>query len=195
MPTPIGHALAGAAIAWSAEAIYRSPVRMRGRVSLAVVCAGLAVSPDLDLVSLPMHRMMTHSLVAAMFAGLVVGVVCQRLDRSAAWLPAAICGLAYASHILLDWLGADTKIPEGVQMLWPFSERWFISPWKVFRRTQLKGFFTMPVILSNSVTMVVELLIVGPIALGARALRRRMLKQAMTVPVNAQRSWAPQDPP
>ena len=173
MPTPIGHALVGVAIAWSAEAIRRTPVRLPARSTVAAACAGLAVVPDLDLLYPPVHRMMTHSVIALVLAGVIAGAVMQRGDRGAAWRVGILCGLAYASHLLLDWLGGDTKIPAGVQLLWPFSDRWFISSWGIFRPTDLGGFFTAPIIRSNALTVLRELLVLGPVAVATFFWRRR----------------------
>jgi len=39
---------------------------------------------------------------------------------------------AYATHPLLDWLGADTSPPLGVMAFWPFSREYMLSPVEVF---------------------------------------------------------------
>ena len=46
-----------------------------------------------------------------------------------------MCAAAWATHLLVDWLSADQSAPRGIQLLWPFDGRWFISGWDVFRRT------------------------------------------------------------
>ena len=175
MPTPIGHALVGVAIAWSAEAIRRTPKGLPAPSILAVTCAGLAAVPDLDLLYRPLHRMMTHSVIAPVLAGVIAGAIMRIAHRRAAWQTGIVCGLAYASHLLLDWLGGDTKIPAGVQLLWPFSDRWFISSWEIFRPTDLGGFFTAPIIRSNAVAVLREVLFLGPIAIATFFWRRRKL--------------------
>ena len=56
MPSPIGHALAGVAVAWAIDP--------RTDRRLALTAAGLGALPDIDLL-LPMpHRTITHSLGA-----------------------------------------------------------------------------------------------------------------------------------
>jgi membrane-bound metal-dependent hydrolase YbcI (DUF457 family) len=171
MPTPLGHALVGAAIVWSAESFRRAPLDPRPRTSLAVVCAGLAVAPDLDLLYPPIHRMMSHSLLAVGVVGAVAWIVARRTHRDRTWLVTTACVLAYASHLGLDWLGGDTKQPPGIQALWPFSDAWFISSWGVFRATDLGAFFIPSVILSNALAVLRELAILGPVALVAWLLR------------------------
>lgn len=91
----------------------------------------------------------------------IVGVV----DVSrAGWTLA--CAAAYASHILLDWLGSDTAPPIGIQALWPLSRQYFESPWHVFyavdRRYWLPGFFT-----GAFRTVGWELMVLGPLAVAA----------------------------
>lgn len=41
-------------------------------------------------------------------------------------------GLAYASHIALDWLGHDTVAPIGVMALWPFTDGFYQSSLFIF---------------------------------------------------------------
>ena len=173
MPTPIGHALAGLAIGWSAESLQKLPTASRGRPSLVMICGGLAILPDADLIYLPIHRTLTHSVIAAVIAGLVCGYMLRRVPRVSCWQIAGICALAYGSHIGLDWLGGDTKLPAGVQLLSPVTDQWFISSWNVFLPTHLGGFFTPPVILANVTAMVREVLILGPFALVAWTVRCR----------------------
>lgn len=55
----------------------------------------------------PVHRMMTHSLAAAAITHHVAG--------RTMWSVSFVCGAAYASHLLLDWLGGDVKAPAGIQ--------------------------------------------------------------------------------
>jgi inner membrane protein len=175
MPSPLGHALAGVAIAWSAEAIKRRQIDFTRGSTLAVAAAGLAVAADLDWLYPPAHRAMTHSLVAAVAAAALIAIV-KRRERSADTAVVALaCGLAYASHLLLDWLGGDTKIPAGIQLLWPYSNDWFISPVGVFRATDLGGFFKPWTMVSNALAVLRELLVMVPIAVAAHAWRRRRL--------------------
>ena len=95
--------------------------------------------PDLDI--LPglvlgdpraFHHQGTHSIVAAAGFGILISLL------SGMWSSARLkwgiwaAGI-YASHVLLDLLGDDLIPPFGVQLLWPFSEEYFISPVTIFR--------------------------------------------------------------
>jgi hypothetical protein len=178
MPSPLGHAIAGVAIAWSAEAIARRPLGFRVGSTIAVTAAALAIAPDLDWLYPPVHRMMTHSLFAAGLTVALVAIMARRLTSSPRWGVAIVCGLAYASHLLLDWLGGDTKIPAGIQLLWPFDGSWFISDVAVFRATDIGGFFRPRTIISNALAVLSEVLVLAPIAWLAIAWRRRRLTDA-----------------
>jgi membrane-bound metal-dependent hydrolase YbcI (DUF457 family) len=119
--------------------------------------------------------MMSHSFVAILLSVVAAGVIARRASLTPIWQVALLCGLAYGSHPLLDWLGDDTKLPLGVQLLWPFSDTWYISQWRVFRATTLGGFFRPDTILSNIVAILQETALLAPIAMGAWMLRRDRL--------------------
>lgn len=144
MPSPLGHALAGLAMGIATDA-RTAPAKRPALTYLtryALLTAFLAAGPDLDLllhnrVIPDFHRTATHSLtaVAAVFivTAFVTGQVTTRTRR---WLDASICALAWASHLLMDWLGADPSKPPGLQLLWPFSDRFFISGAAFFPATE-----------------------------------------------------------
>ena len=117
-----------------------------------------------DFLYPPIHRTMTHSLIAVGLVVVATGLVASRVRRDDVWSSAVVCGLAYASHLGLDWLGSDTKLPAGIQLLWPFSDAWFISSLGVFRATDIGGFFRTPVMVSNALAVLRELSILGPSA-------------------------------
>jgi len=73
------------------------------------------------------------------------------------------CVAAYASHLLLDWMGADRSVPRGVQLLWPYSSTWFISGWDVFLGTERRHFFRSLTLRQNLITIIRELAILAPV--------------------------------
>jgi membrane-bound metal-dependent hydrolase YbcI (DUF457 family) len=162
MPSPLGHALAGLTVGWLARCRVG---RRAGCASGAIVvaCAALAIAPDLDLLW-GRHRDATHSIGAAV----LVAVAAWLLLRAAGVrsIPtAALLGVAYATHILLDWLGADKGLPLGVPALWPLTDRSFQSGATLFlnveRRYWMADFW--PALVK---TLSREVFILGPIALG-----------------------------
>ena len=166
--------MAGMAIAWSAEALRADPLSAPTRKHLVLMCAGLAIAPDLDFVYPPIHRTFSHSISAVFVVGLLAALYTRRTRPEA--IPAVgllLYGLAYASHLGLDWIGGDTKLPAGIQLLWPFSDAWFISPVRVFRPTDLGAFFMPYTMLSNALVVVREVLILSPVLAGAWFLRAR----------------------
>ena len=96
-----------------------------------------ALVPDLDLLIGPFtgrtyHHYFTHSLgFTGLFAVVVYGVA-RTMGRASPSRDTLLLTLAYLSHIVLDLLGKDTTPPFGVQLFWPFSDQFFISPVVVF---------------------------------------------------------------
>jgi membrane-bound metal-dependent hydrolase YbcI (DUF457 family) len=171
MPSPIGHALGGVAVAWAADLIDRR----RSSPSVVAVCAGLAMLPDADLIVPGAHRLATHSVTAAALVFIVAAAVTGKVTRDA-----VLYGLAYASHLLLDWLAADTYPPPGIQLFWPFSHQWFISGWDIFRQTARQQFLTAPIIRQNAIAIVQEVAILGPVVAALLWLRRRQRQAQST---------------
>src|SRR5262245_55711438 len=169
MPSPIGHALAGAAIAFgSAPALgiqntddASDAPRLR---ILTLACAALAALPDIDLAAPYTHRTITHSLLATCVVTIIAAVVTGQVTPRAAWRTTLICAAAYASHLLLDWLAVDDTPPRGLQILWPFSDRWFISGWDLFRGTARRNLFSMVSARTNALAILQEIAILGPVA-------------------------------
>ena len=79
------------------------------------------------------HHQATHSLAAVALVGLLVGGVSRRWKLNGLWW-GFWAGSLYLSHLVLDFLVNDPSPPFGVQLLWPFSESYFISPITLFAR-------------------------------------------------------------
>lgn len=151
----------------------------------AFTVAVLGVLPDIDFL-VNRHSRETHSLgatvcIAALawswghaWAGLRPHPTRKQRAR---W--AAACAAAYASHILLDWLGSDTAPPIGIQALWPFTNGFYESDLHVFyavdRRYWLPGFFE-----SALRTLSWELVVLGPLAVLAWWLASQPTRRAPT---------------
>jgi inner membrane protein len=172
MPSPVGHALAGVAAGWLVRGAPASVGLDSSAQRDAVLFAALGMAPDLDLL-LGLHSGPTHG------AGFAV------LAAAAAWLPGAgastgrlrlalACVLAYASHILLDWLGTDTSAPIGIMALWPFSQEYYQSGLHVFMAVSRRLFQPERFWMQNATALARELLILVPaVAIVVMTRRRR----------------------
>ena len=188
MPSPIGHALGGIAVAWG--------VVPRRNWNAAVVLAAVALAPDLDLL-VGDHRGISHSLGAAVVAGALASVAAAlrkgvRPGSDPFYTPregvrpgsdpffAARWGtavaLAWTSHVFLDWLSNDTRPPIGVMALWPVTRDYYKAAIEIFppvsRRWGDTRFWQ-----HNIYAAVVELVLMVPVTLLAlrvfRSDRRR----------------------
>jgi membrane-bound metal-dependent hydrolase YbcI (DUF457 family) len=127
MPMPVAHSLFGASLV--AALLPRRVGRARYWRWALVAGAALANAADLDLLlvfafrSRAWHRGFTHSLAFALavFICLLLALGRARAREAAAF------GLAYASHVLLDF--ATTKAGGGLELFWPFSAERFGLRW------------------------------------------------------------------
>ena len=157
MPSPIGHALGGVIVG---EVLAPSAL---------LICAVAGVVPDIDF-AWGGHNRETHSLGAAIIAGVVV-LAWKRNPR----LALAVT-LSWATHILFDWLGSDDTPPLGVMALWPLNSNFYFADAYVFeaisRRYWLDNFIT-----HNAWAVIKEVLILGPLAAVMAYVRRRAVRR------------------
>ena len=195
MPSPLGHALGGIAAAWAIDLV---PGR-RGREAaapgaslydraggaLTLICAGLAAIPDADLL-VGGHRTATHSISAALLVAIVAAGVTgwvtrvgSDTTRATTTTPigrvALMCGAAYATHLLLDWLQIDRNPPSGIQLLWPFSREWFISGADLFTRTERNDVWSAAALRINLIALAWETAILLPIVVVLWVTKRRFV--------------------
>lgn len=170
MPTPLGHALGGAAAGWALAPSLPAlaPAASRGTSgTLRRGCwfALLGMVPDVDLLVAGLHRGPTHSLGAALICGLAAAAVTNNARLGAA------AGAAYASHALLDWLGADSSMPVGIMALWPVTWEYYQVSTPVFdsvwRRNETPDFWS-----HNIKALAKELVILVPLAWAAFRMAR-----------------------
>ncbi len=187
MPSPIGHALAGIIAGTLASAVAR--IRPQAAITPGVIVragndtpganvgggswrdallgpwrrlpadvrlfAWLGMAADLDFL-IGRHSYETHSIGAAVLV----------LAAIAAWSRTprlAVAGaLAYASHILLDWLGSDTVPPIGIMALFPFTTDFYQSDLFVFDAIS-RRIWTWSTWVHNGGAVARELAILGPL--------------------------------
>ena len=162
MPSPVGHALGALVAGWLISRPRRPvppapPEPVSDGRRRAALFATLGMAPDLDLL-FGTHSTYTHSIGAVALAGLVA--LAATGGRSPRF--ALACAAAWASHLLLDWLGADTTPPLGIMALWPLTRDFYLSPVAIFsaisRRYWLPDFYRF-----NTLAVLRELLVLGPV--------------------------------
>jgi inner membrane protein len=151
----------------------------RGRLDRTLLLATLlaALAPDLDFAIGPFvgrsyHHYFSHSLgFTALFGGFAYGVM-RWIGRASPARDALVMAAGYLSHVMLDMLGQDAVPPFGVQLFWPLSDGFFISPVQIFTdvwRGNLGRLFG----LHNWMATGREILILAPVVAAAWWLRRR----------------------
>jgi inner membrane protein len=164
MPSPLAHALAGAA----AYAVLAPGARPRSEWRPWAAAAFAAVAADLDflpglLVGDPSryHHGVTHSLAATLVFTLLLTPLASSLGLGSPRRAALLLGTAYGSHLLLDYLTVDTTRPYGIPVFWPLSTQHFIAPVLVFTDLYHGASWAAFVNWHNVVAMVTEALVVG----------------------------------
>src|SRR5581483_5837097 len=108
VPSPVGHAIAGATIAWIAEGPPQGARHGFRRWTLTLACAALAMAADLDLLAPFQHRTATHSIVAPIIVLIIAIGVTGKVTGRIVWTAVIALTAAYASHLFLDWLAEDS---------------------------------------------------------------------------------------
>lgn len=182
MPSPIGHALAG----WATARVFQATFGAEGGGSTAGTIA-LAVVADADIFPglrkadpNADHKKGTHSLGAAVLAGLAAG--CGGRLRGHPFLPnAGRGGVAYASHLLLDGFSEGSE--GGMRLLWPFSRRARRVPGVWFRairsESAARGFWKGMLLSGNLRAVGREVATLLPAVLAARPLGRWLRRSVL----------------
>ncbi len=188
MASPLAHGLIGYAI--FAVADRPGDAAAKRRLGL---CVGLAIGPDLDflpgaLLGQPnlYHQQFTHSLAAALLAGLAAALWCSR-GTERWWRDGVAFTVAYASHLALDLCGPDVVAPHGLPLFAPFSQAHYLSTVQLLlgvRRPPAvePGLLAwMGGLMSwyNLAALGREVVLFAPVALGAAYVRRRAAAAAV----------------
>ena len=181
LPTPIGHVLAGYAVYCTF-----APERENQRINLALLSSILAVSPDLDfvpgiLIGRPAayHQGIAHSIGFAIIISLGAAWIFRR--TTSPFPIFVVCFLSYLSHLILDLFSPDNRLPYGIPMFWPISQKYFISPVPVFLGVHHAGSTSSSILewvtgifsMYNIAAIALEVLILVPLIFLGRRLGRR----------------------
>lgn len=182
MPSPLGHALGAAAAGWIVggrvwpgwhatlfvprhrpviDALGQTrrahDLNLTSRGMAAALYAAVGIAPDLDLLA-GSHSTYTHSVGAVALVFVVAWALGKR-PRVAAAIAAA-----WASHLVLDWLGSDTSPPIGIMALWPFTTQHYQSGFSLFDAISRRYWLPEQFVWGNLTAAVKEVLILTPLA-------------------------------
>lgn len=175
MPSPLGHSIAGLAVA---ELFRYREGHVRRQALLTANAADLDMLPGLLTSRHPdaTHARASHSAGAALIAGVAAGTLARLRGRR--FLPRFLQAVtAYGSHVLLDYLGKESD--DGMPLLWPFSDRQIASGHAWFKTirsySRRRGFWLGLLNRSNVGALLREAGALAPVYLAARwAGQRRM---------------------
>jgi membrane-bound metal-dependent hydrolase YbcI (DUF457 family) len=131
VPSPLAHFLLGVT-----THVATAPAADLGWRRRTAITVASSLAPDLDFLLKPfglaVHQGASHSIGAAVLAGLAVLLAAAFLR----WPRAPALGLAaflgWSSHVALDLLNLDTHPPIGLMALWPLAEGYYKVPWPIF---------------------------------------------------------------
>lgn len=175
MPSPFGHVLAGAIVGFvatprapdtappAATDEMPSPGGWAQHPWFYPALSGLvAALPDIDLLMSQYHRRATHSLTATVLIIIVTMVVTGKVTGRINLRLALVLGLAHATHLVLDWLGADRFRDRGIQLFWPFVPTHYISELDWFPGTERRLFEHPRALAINARAFLTEVATLGP---------------------------------
>ncbi|MCI0413522.1 metal-dependent hydrolase [bacterium] len=169
MPSPVGHTLGALAALVAIEpGIMASRYKTNIALGASFVFGSIA---DADFVvahftSLPYlrHHYFSHSIPFAICFTILCWILLKCFNLRNAGRLAGLIGVAYSTHLLLDFFAYDGSRPYGIPLLWPFTDKHFIAPFNLFysiRRGEFSNIFSM----HNLVGVMIEIAVLTPIAL------------------------------
>ncbi|MBN1269922.1 MAG: metal-dependent hydrolase [Kiritimatiellae bacterium] len=146
MPSPFSHTLIGASLGIG-YAVPRARLWRDLFASLRVhwkpvlLAALFANAPDVDYVPgiltgdlNAFHHYYTHSLGWILLVSVGTWLCLRAFRREASWGLLVFLFALLVSHLVADWLTEDGRAPYGIMAFWPFSSRYFITPYPVLPR-------------------------------------------------------------
>ena len=118
------------------------------------------------------HHYFSHSIsfALALTAFLWAGLKLLRFASANRW--SLILGVAYGTHLLLDYFTEDGSFPYGIPLLWPFTNKHFVAPLSIFysiHRGDWDAIFSP----SNLKAISMELAVMIPVTLLTILLKRQ----------------------
>ncbi len=82
------------------------------------------------------HHQFTHSIFMAALVAIALAFFWSKQKAPRFPTLFALFFVAYFSHVLVDFFTVDTSLPYGEQLLWPFTNKYYISPVAFFMNVQ-----------------------------------------------------------
>jgi membrane-bound metal-dependent hydrolase YbcI (DUF457 family) len=130
MPSPAGHMMSGLFIAAIPASITK-----KFNYKYFALAAFISVVPDLDMLLVlaginyfDAHRTFSHSIVSVLIVFALlwsIAFILSKKQISALNIPYRLIGTCLMCHIGIDLLGVDERGPQGLMLLWPFSNDFF----------------------------------------------------------------------
>lgn len=184
MCTPLGHSIVGYSVAMNQSGIE---IRKIGWMILHVVL--FANLPDIDLlvgyaVGNPnrYHHLWTHSLGFVILAGLLYGISYALLKKKNGLKAGLIISGIVFSHIVLDFFSKDTRVPYGMPLFWPISEKFYLSPVTLFldinKASSSDAFLGSLFCLHNLWTLLFEVAVMTPLLVWIYSHHKKTVQRA-----------------
>jgi len=171
VPTSVGHSLLG----YILYLIFRKNYKLIKNWKAILFYLFIANAPDLDFIpgmcighANRFHHGITHTLGFSIFFALILCLVPKFRKKKNFIIFFLLC----FTHVIVDFLGADTRYPFGVMLFWPFTKKYFISPYSIFlgiHKTTLRSLFD----LHNFKAIALEVSIFLPIIIVLRFILKR----------------------
>jgi len=176
MPSPVAHILGGAAVYLGGTRPSTRSVFLLGATLLGSLAPDFDFIPGIVIGDMRVfHHGISHSAAFALvFAGLIYALA-RHVDAAAAVRAAVLGALAYASHVVLDFVTVNEGT-RGLPVLWPLSDERFgvnLGVFGHFRYTDIRDGIWSVVRPANIAPVFRELLILGAVV--ALLLRKEQL--------------------
>lgn len=183
MPTPVAHSLAGIALlalmlpSRKSKGIASDLREYSGWIMAALVLSNL---PDMDF--LPgilsgdlnaMHHGYTHSIGWITLVSCSVALMACAFKAANPFFLLVITFALTGLHLVMDMASKDGRAPFGIMVLWPFDDTFRQWPVILFDHVHKAGWHDM-IQWANVRTVAREIILCGPVLLGAYWWRRRI---------------------
>ncbi len=164
MPSPLAHAMSGAAIYLALRETDGVDSRRMAIVAFTASLHDLDLLPGLLFgAEWAIHRVATHSLAAALLFSAGVYALLGARPHASAMRMWQMLSLAYLSHLLLDWVSYDDTLPQGIAIWWPLSTDYYMAKVTIFNNVVRHDLLAPPVLAHNALALLWEAALIGPL--------------------------------